>query len=98
LTGLSAHAEQSASTGEHLAKMSENLSSLNNMYELQLQDLEKSRALYSGISDLLTNLQDSVEDTKQYKENISELAKNLRSLNNVYSNMLNAMGGGNTNA
>lgn len=98
LTGLTEHAEQSASTGQHLAKMSENLSSLNNMYELQLQDLEKSRQLYSGIADLLTNLQDSVDDTKMYKENISELAKNLRSLNTVYSNMLNAMGGGNTNA
>lgn len=98
LTGLSQHAEQSASTGEHLAKMAENLGSLNNMYELQLQDLEKSRQLYSGISDLLTNLQDSVDDTKLYKENISELAKNLSSLNTVYSNMLNAMGGGNTNA
>lgn len=95
LTGLSSHAADTASAGEHLAKMSENLSSLNNMYELQLQDLEKSRQLYGGINDLLTNLQDSVDDTKMYKENISELAKNLRSLNTVYSNMLNAMGGGN---
>jgi len=95
LTGLSSHADDASTAGEHLAKMSENLSSLNNMYELQLQDLAKSRQLYGGINDLLTNLQDSVDDTKLYKDNISELAKNLRSLNTVYSNMLNAMGGGN---
>ena len=34
----------------------------------------------------------SVEDTKAYKENIADLAKNLSSLNTVYANMLNAMG------
>ena len=74
--------------------MTENLASLNNMYELQLSELEKSRQMYAGMSDLVSNLNDSVEDTKLYKENISALAKNLESLNRVYSNMLNAMNGG----
>ena len=91
LTGLTSHAADGNSAGESLRRMSENLNSLNGMYELQLQELEKSRQLYSGISSLLENLQDSVEDTKMYKENIAELAKNLRTLNTVYSNMLNAM-------
>lgn len=94
LTGLKDGQAVGASAGEHLAKMTENLSSLNNMYELQLQELEQSRQLYSGMAELMTNLSDSVEDTKVYKENIAELAKNLESLNRVYSNMLNAMGGG----
>jgi hypothetical protein len=65
------------------------------MYELQLQELERSRQLYGGMAELVQNLNDSVEDTRAYKENIAELAKNLQSLNTVYSNMLNAMGGGN---
>lgn len=94
LTGLTSHAEDGASAGEALQRMSGNLTSLNNMYELQLQELAKSREMYSGINELIGNLKDSVEDTRQYKENIAELAKNLRSLNTVYSNMLNAMGGG----
>jgi hypothetical protein len=64
------------------------------MYELQLQELEKSRQMYSGMSSLIENLHESVEDTRRYKENIAELAKNLESLNTVYSNMLNAMGSG----
>jgi gliding motility-associated protein GldL len=98
LTGLKDGQSYGAAAGEHLQKMSENLSSLNNMYELQLQELEKSRQLYSGMSELVTNLSDSIEDTRMYKENISELAKNLESLNRVYSNMLNAMGGGGQNA
>ena len=74
--------------------MSENLANLNNMYELQLSELEKSRQLYSGMSELVQNLSDSIEDTRLYKDNISELAQNLQSLNTVYSNMLNAMGAG----
>lgn len=74
--------------------MTENLANLNNMYELQLGELEKSRQLYSGMSELVQNLSDSIEDTRLYKDNISELAQNLQSLNTVYSNMLNAMGAG----
>ena len=91
LTGITANAEAGASTGEHLAKMSENLGALNNMYELQLTELEKSRTMYAGINELVENLKDSVDDTKAYKENIRELSTNLQSLNRVYSNMLNAM-------
>jgi hypothetical protein len=62
------------------------------MYELQLTELEKSRVMFGDMTALVKNLADSVEDTKAYKENISELSKNLKSLNNVYANMLNAMG------
>jgi len=95
LNGLKDSKAHGAAAGENLQKMSENLSSLNNMYELQLQELEKTREMYSGMTNLVSNLNDSVEDTRLYKENIKELSKNLASLNTVYSNMLNAMGGGN---
>ncbi|MCB0760264.1 MAG: gliding motility protein GldL [Flavobacteriales bacterium] len=94
LTGLTEQAEAGASTGTHLKKMSDNLSSLNDMYELQLQELERTRTMYSGMGELISNLHDSVEDTRKYKESIAELAQNLQSLNTVYSNMLNAMGAG----
>lgn len=94
LTGLSEGQSYGNQAGESLQRMSENLSSLNNMYEIQLQELEKTRQMYSGMSSLVENLHESVEDTRKYKENIAELAKNLESLNTVYSNMLNAMGGG----
>lgn len=92
LTGIKENADAGTAAGEHLNRMSENLSSLNNMYELQLQELEKSRQLYAGMGALVENLNESVEDTRLYKENIAELAKNLQSLNTVYNNMLNAMG------
>jgi gliding motility-associated protein GldL len=91
LTGLTDHKEAGASAGAHLQRMSTNLSELNNMYEVQLKELQTSSQLYSGITELMQNLNDSVADTKRYKENISELAENLSSLNTVYGNMLSAM-------
>jgi gliding motility-associated protein GldL len=94
LTGIKEHAEAGMQTGDSLRKMSDNLNSLNNMYELQLQELEKSRQLYAGMTTLVENLNESIDGTRKYKENIAELAHNLESLNTVYSNMLNAMGSG----
>jgi gliding motility-associated protein GldL len=91
LVGMTENAEAGSSTGEHLQRMSSNLSNLNQMYEVQLEELRKTSGLYSGIGELLTNLNDSVEDTRKYKENIAELSKSLASLNTVYGNMLSAM-------
>jgi gliding motility-associated protein GldL len=92
LTGITDHAKDGTAVGNHLQKMSENMGALNSMYEIQLQEMEKTRAMYGDMNALVKNLADSVEDTKQYKENIAELSRNLKSLNTVYSNMLNAMG------
>jgi len=94
LTGLVTASAEGASTGAGLAKMNENLNSLNDMYEGQLAQMQENKELFEGMGELVKNLNDSVEDTKVYKENISVLAKNLASLNTVYGNMLNAMGGG----
>ena len=64
------------------------------MYEGQLAQWSKTGSCSKAWANSMKNLNDSVDDTKVYKENISELAKNLASLNTVYGNMLNAMGGG----
>ena len=47
--------------------------------------------MYSGINELMSNLHSSLEDTRKYKETMSELTSNLASLNTVYGNMLSAM-------
>ena len=62
------------------------------MYEAQLQQMETSRQLFAGMSDLVQNLNESLEDTKKYKDNIAALSTNMEALNTVYANMLNAMG------
>lgn len=95
LTGLASSGDASASIGENLVNISNKLSQLNAVYEIQLRgskDLTESQnALYAGIVSVMQNLNDSVNDTKRYKEEVSKLAENLESLNTVYGNMLSAM-------
>lgn len=95
LLGLTSGADEGASFGEQLQKVSTNLSALNNVYELQLQGasghLEATEKFQGQVTDMMQNLADSVEDTKMYKENMSMLSKNLTDLNSVYGNMLKAM-------
>jgi gliding motility-associated protein GldL len=95
LVGLTNNVDAGRNAGESLQKMSQNLSALNEMYEMQLrgsrEKLEAANQMFEGMGEMLTNLKNSVEDTKRYKENISELSDNLAKLNTVYGNMLNAM-------
>ena len=53
--------------------------------------LKASEEMYTGINELMSNLHSSLEDTRKYKETMSELTTNLASLNTVYGNMLSAM-------
>ena len=77
--------------------LTKNLSSLNTMYELELQDtnnhLKAMNGFYSKLVQASQTMQGSVEDAKKTQEQISLLAKNLGNLNNVYGNMLAAMQG-----
>jgi len=95
LIGLSNASEEGANIGDQLQKVSSNLSALNNVYELQLKGsaahLETSEKFQAGVIEMMTNLSDSIEDTKLYKENMAVLSRNLTDLNQVYGNMLKAM-------
>lgn len=95
LEAMSVANETSQGYNDQLSKVSKNLSALNAAYELQLQGsnehLKATEKLYSGIGEMLTNLNDSLDDTRKYRTEISSLATNLEQLNNVYGNMLTAM-------
>ncbi|MBZ0207416.1 MAG: gliding motility protein GldL [Flavobacteriales bacterium] len=95
LSGLTENMDAGRNAGENLGRMGKNLSDLNEMYELQLrtsrEKLEAANQMFAGMGEMLAHLNDSVNDTKRYKENISELSENLAKLNTVYGNMLNAM-------
>lgn len=95
LEAMSVANETSEGYNDQLSKVSKNLAALNAAYELQLQGsndhLKATEQLYSGIGEMLTNLNGSLDDTKKYRTEISSLASNLEQLNTVYGNMLSAM-------
>lgn len=80
---------------EQVINLSKNLSALNAVYELELQDsnahLKSMNKFYKNLSDTMSNFSDSTDDSKQFKEEVTKLAKNLSSLNAIYGNMLTAM-------
>jgi gliding motility-associated protein GldL len=80
---------------EQLEKMNKNLGALNSVYELQLRGedahLKTSKAVYEGLDSMIDNLQASVQNTKQYRDEVEKLGKKLSALNKVYGNMLTAM-------
>ncbi|TZF82140.1 gliding motility protein GldL [Pedobacter sp. BS3] len=75
--------------------LAKNLSALNAVYELELQDssahLKSMNKFYQNLSLTMQNFNESMEDSKQFKEEVGRLAKNLSSLNAIYGNMLSAM-------
>lgn len=92
---VAAISEGSKSYSTQLEGLNKNMAALNAVYELQLRDsnahLKESQALYGGLNQLLENLKQSAEETQNYKSEISQLSKNLSSLNTIYGNMLAAM-------
>ena len=79
---------------QHLTK---NLSSLNTIYELELQDtnnhLKAMNAFYGNLVKASQGMEGSVEEAKKVSTQISALSHNLSSLNQIYGNMINAMHG-----
>jgi len=80
---------------EQVNNLAKNLSALNAVYELELQDssahLKSMNKFYQNLSLTMQNFNESLDDSKQFKDEVNRLAKNLASLNSVYGNMLSAM-------
>jgi DNA repair ATPase RecN len=81
--------------GSQLEAMNRNLQALNEAYAAQLkgtnEHMKGSDQVYRGIEDMMKNLKASVEETEKYKQQMSQLSKNLADLNTIYGNMLSAM-------
>lgn len=85
----------SQSYHDQVNALAKNLSALNAVYELELQDssahLKSMNKFYQNLSLTMNNFNESMEDSKQFKDEVGKLAKNLASLNAIYGNMLSAM-------
>jgi len=80
---------------EQVNNLAKNLSALNAVYELELQDssahLKSMNKFYHSMASTMQNFNESLEDSQQFKTEVARLAKNLSSLNSIYGNMLSAM-------
>lgn len=80
---------------EEMKKMSASLSSINAMYEMQLNNASTQITLNKEFEEkmgtMLSNFSDSAEGITKYKEQVDALTRKVAELNNVYGNMLAAM-------
>jgi gliding motility-associated protein GldL len=94
---LSTAAEGTKQFHEQVQILTKNLSSLNTIYELELQDtnshLKAMNQFYSNLVQASQAMEGSVGDAKKAHDQIAILANNLGRLNQIYGNMLSAMQG-----
>ena len=80
---------------EEMKKMSSSLSSINAMYELQINNassqLSVNKEFEEKMGVMLNNFASSVEGITKYREQVDALTRKVAELNNVYGNMLAAM-------
>jgi len=80
---------------DQVNNLAKNLSALNAVYELELQDssahLKSMNKFYNSMASTMQNFTESLEDSQQFKSEVARLAKNLGTLNSIYGNMLSAM-------
>ncbi len=90
-------ADDTAQFHQQVTVLTKNLGSLNQIYEVELQDannhLKAMNKFYSNLLNASDAMAASADDAKAAREQISALAKNLSSLNSIYGNMLSAMQG-----
>jgi len=90
-------ADETSKFHTQVTTLTKNLGSLNQIYEVELQDannhLKAMNKFYSNLVNASDAMQSSADDANKAKEQIGLLAKNLGTLNQVYGNMLSAMQG-----
>jgi len=95
LSEMAASNVDSKAYHDQVNKLAKNLGSLNAVYELELQDssahLKSMNKFYQNLALTMNNFNESLDDSKQFKDEVGRLAKNLGALNAIYGNMLTAM-------
>ncbi|MBV9962712.1 MAG: gliding motility protein GldL [Parafilimonas sp.] len=83
---------------EQIQALTKNLSSVNTIYELELQEsnnhLKALNQFYGKLNEASSAMNNTATDAVKAKEQIAALANNLGRLNQIYGNMISAMQGG----
>ncbi|PUV22864.1 gliding motility protein GldL [Sphingobacterium athyrii] len=95
LVAMSNTSGDTANYHDQVKNLTTNLGQLNAMYERELRDsashLQSMNKFYENLSYTMQNFNESLDDSKAFKEEVGKLAKNLNALNAIYGNMLSAM-------
>ena len=79
-----------------LQTMSKSLSSLKALQEVDFSgtgdQIKAMNNFYTKLNEAMADLSDSLEDTKQYKDQLAVLNQNIGSLNNAYSTLNSVYG------
>ncbi len=80
---------------EQIQLVTKNLSQLNSIYQIELQDannhIRNLNRFVGNLSEAMESLESTKNDALNLKDNMNALSKSLSSLNNIYGGMLTAM-------
>lgn len=86
---------QSENYTQQVSAVNKNISALNALYELQINEtkdcLESFRGMQGDMSEMLEHVSLSLDSAKLFKQESQQLANNVASLNSVYGNMLSVV-------
>jgi gliding motility-associated protein GldL len=97
LTEMSAASQDAKAYHTQVVTVTKNLSALNSVYEMELQDanshVKTLNKFYSNMTAAMEGLSEAGKETEAFKNELSKLNQNVSSLNKIYGGMLSAMKG-----
>lgn len=92
-TGLEGQQEKMIAELQTMAKSMSSLKALQEADFGEIKTLTQGAGKFAAaLNEAVSSISESLEDTKVYKEQLSEVNKNLTKMNAVYGNVLAAMG------
>ncbi len=97
LTEMSAASQDAKAYHTQVVTVTKNLSALNAVYEMELQDannhVKTLNKFYSNMTTAMEGITAAGKETEAFKTELSKLNANVSSLNKIYGGMLSAMKG-----
>ncbi|RAI86952.1 type IX secretion system motor protein PorL/GldL [Algoriphagus yeomjeoni] len=97
LTEMSAASQDAKAYHNQVVTVTKNLSALNSVYEMELQDanshVKTLNKFYANMTAAMEGLTEAGKETQAFKTELSKLNQNVSSLNKIYGGMLSAMKG-----
>jgi gliding motility-associated protein GldL len=80
---------------EQVKKIAQNMQALNAVYEIQLKSVHdqvsNAEQLKASVTNFIGTINSSNNEMESYKKEVDTLNANVKKLNNIYGNMINAM-------